>query len=119
MCMPRVLVYPGERSGSMARACIIMGPHLVEYRRAWEDHVDEAELRDKLFKFILNMEQVLFWLSCLGFWVAWSANYEQLMERLFPYDVQTALLIFPNKHKFFPIHIMESYTQMHAWSDYD
>ncbi|KAF8211773.1 hypothetical protein K438DRAFT_1752439 [Mycena galopus ATCC 62051] len=30
------------------------------------------------------MEQVLFWLSHLGFRVAWSANYKQLMERLFP-----------------------------------
>ncbi|KAF8174853.1 hypothetical protein K438DRAFT_1980044 [Mycena galopus ATCC 62051] len=39
----------------------------------------EAKLRDKLFKF-LNMEQVLFWLSFLGFGVAWSANYEQLLE---------------------------------------
>ncbi|KAF8194459.1 hypothetical protein K438DRAFT_1761367 [Mycena galopus ATCC 62051] len=58
--------------------------HLAEYRWAREDHVDEDELRDKLFKFVLNMEQVLFWLSRLGFRVTWSANYEQLMERLFP-----------------------------------
>ncbi|KAF8174641.1 hypothetical protein K438DRAFT_1771486 [Mycena galopus ATCC 62051] len=65
--------------------------HLAEYRWAREDHVDEDELRDKLFKFVLNMEQVLFWLSRLGFRVTWSANYEQLMERLFP-DV---LLQFP------------------------
>ncbi|KAF8215537.1 hypothetical protein K438DRAFT_1954259 [Mycena galopus ATCC 62051] len=45
--------------------------HLAEYRRAWEDHVDEDKLRDKLFKFVLNMEQ--------------------LMERLFP----NMLLQFP------------------------
>ncbi|KAF8154317.1 hypothetical protein K438DRAFT_1777951 [Mycena galopus ATCC 62051] len=65
--------------------------HLSEYRQAREDHVDEDELRDKLFKFVLNMEQVLFWLSRLGFRVAWSLNYEQLMEQLFP----DALLQFP------------------------
>ncbi|KAF8207720.1 hypothetical protein K438DRAFT_1755143 [Mycena galopus ATCC 62051] len=30
------------------------------------------------------MEQVLFWLSRLGLRVVWSANYEQLLEQLFP-----------------------------------
>jgi hypothetical protein len=30
------------------------------------------------------MEHMLFWMSCLGFWVAWSIHYNQLLEQLFP-----------------------------------
>ncbi|KAJ7325512.1 hypothetical protein DFH08DRAFT_817186 [Mycena albidolilacea] len=36
------------------------------------------------FKLMLNMEHTLFWLSHLGFWVAWSMHYDQLLEWLFP-----------------------------------
>jgi hypothetical protein len=37
------------------------------------------------------MEHALFWMSRLGFWVAWSVHYNQLLEQLFP----TVLSEFP------------------------
>ncbi|KAF8130086.1 hypothetical protein K438DRAFT_1999465 [Mycena galopus ATCC 62051] len=88
---PGAMSLPPMFDDLLDRMVLTFENHLAEYHWAREDHVDEDELRDKLFKFILNMEQVLFWLSRLGFRVTWSANYEQLMERLFP-DV---LLQFP------------------------
>jgi hypothetical protein len=30
------------------------------------------------------MEHALFWMSRLGFWVAWSVHYNELLEQLFP-----------------------------------
>ncbi|KAF8166122.1 hypothetical protein K438DRAFT_2066892, partial [Mycena galopus ATCC 62051] len=88
---PGAMSLPPMFDDLLDRMVLTFENHLAEYRHAREGHVDEDKLRDKLFKFVLNMEQVLFWLSRLGFWVAWSANYEQLMEWLFP----NVLLQFP------------------------
>ncbi|KAJ7353268.1 hypothetical protein DFH08DRAFT_804837 [Mycena albidolilacea] len=57
---------------------------MTEYRRAREDHIEEADLCKQLFELVLNIEHTLFWMSCLGFWVAWSVHYNQLLEQLFP-----------------------------------
>ncbi|KAF8198703.1 hypothetical protein K438DRAFT_1966667 [Mycena galopus ATCC 62051] len=75
---PGTMSLPPMFNELLDRMVLTFENHLAEYRRAREDHVDEDELRDKLFKFVLNMEQVLFWLSRLGFRVAWSSNYEHV-----------------------------------------
>ncbi|KAJ7694027.1 hypothetical protein B0H14DRAFT_3530850 [Mycena olivaceomarginata] len=57
---------------------------MAEYCQARDDHVEEDALCKQLFELVLNMEHALFWMSRLGFWVAWSIHYNQLLEQLFP-----------------------------------
>ncbi|KAJ7308686.1 hypothetical protein DFH08DRAFT_823715 [Mycena albidolilacea] len=54
------------------------------YCQAQRDHIHEHCLQKHLFRVMLHMERVLFWLSRMGFGVSWSARYDQLLVRLFP-----------------------------------
>ncbi|KAJ7309212.1 hypothetical protein DFH08DRAFT_823632 [Mycena albidolilacea] len=54
------------------------------YCQSQRDHIHEDCLRNHLFRVVLHMERVLFWLSRMGFGVAWSERYNQLLVRLFP-----------------------------------
>ncbi|KAJ7826590.1 hypothetical protein B0H14DRAFT_3467598 [Mycena olivaceomarginata] len=55
-----------------------------QYCQSRRDHLHESRLCSHLFRVVLHMERVLFWLSRMGFGVAWSARYDQLLVRLFP-----------------------------------
>ncbi|KAJ7330489.1 hypothetical protein DFH08DRAFT_815392 [Mycena albidolilacea] len=55
-----------------------------QYCQSRQDHIREDRLRNHLFRVVLHMEQVLFWLSQMGFGVSWSKWYNQLLVRLFP-----------------------------------